>query len=132
MRSRGWRVFGALLGVLGAWMLAAPYVGPPLGFIVVTRPIVEVVDHVVPGAIVLGVAALAVTMGRLAAPAAVAGLLAGMWATGTHAPLLLQTRTGGVDLVSALWHALPGAIVFVATTAATVVVWPQQSRRSAS
>ncbi|MDP8930919.1 MAG: hypothetical protein M3O70_20695, partial [Actinomycetota bacterium] len=108
----------------------APYLGPIFGLVVTTRPIVEVVDHVLPGLVVLGIALLIILTGRLPLPAALLAVLASLWMAGTHIPLLLQARTGGVQLASALWHAAPGILLFALTVAATVLAWSEPAQRS--
>lgn len=73
-----------------------PYVGPTLGLDLDVRPAVEVVDHVLAGAVVAlcaGLAALCSRLNRNARPGALSlvllacAFLAGVWQTATHAPL---------------------------------------------
>lgn len=125
MAHGGWRSFGFSALLLGAWAVAAPYLGPILGLVVATRPIVEVVDHVLPGLAVLGIALLTILTGRLPLAAALLAVLASLWMAGTHIPLLLQVRSGGAQLPSALWHAAPGILLLTLTVAAAVVVWTE-------
>lgn len=125
MTGGGWRSFGLAALLLGAWAVVAPYLGPIFGLVVITRPIVEVVDHVLPGLVVLGVALLTVLTGRLPLPAALLAVLASLWMAGTHIPLLLQVPSGGAQLSSALWHAAPGIVLFALMMAATVLLWSE-------
>lgn len=39
--------------------------------------------------------------------------LAGLWATATHVPLVVQAAGGRVDWVPAIHHALPGPVVLL-------------------
>lgn len=107
---------------IGVWATLAPYAGPPLGLEVNVEPKIEVVDHVVPGVVVLAVAGFAAVVG-LALPLTLLAALAGLWMTATHIPLLMQVRTGEVDLAAALFHSVPGIAIFVFAVAATVVAW---------
>ncbi|HEX2027510.1 MAG TPA: hypothetical protein VHF25_05870 [Nitriliruptorales bacterium] len=118
---------GAALGLLGVWGTLAPYAGPPLGFVVVTRPVVEVVDHVLPGIVLLGVATFALVTGRLPLPLSLLAVLAGLWMAGTHVPLLAQAARGGVEVAAALWHSLPGLLLLVVAVGAAVVAWVQET-----
>jgi hypothetical protein len=76
-----------------------PYVGPPLGLGLDVRASVEVVDHVLAGAVVVLCGALAALLVRRRpeAQAGIPGLvlysgafLAGLFQTATHVPLLLE------------------------------------------
>jgi hypothetical protein len=122
----------ALLGALGAWLLAAPYLGPALGLVLDVPPIVEVVDHVVPGLIVvtlsgaslLGGAPLLSVGARGGAPGgfltlAVPGLafLAGLWGTSTHVPLVADAWAGEAPWGAALFHSVPGILIAVLSLA---------------
>lgn len=125
MTYGGWRFFGFSTLLLATWAVTAPYVGPVFGLVVNTWPIVEVVDHVLPGLAVIGIALFTILTGRLPLPAALLAVLASMWMAATHVPLLLQVRSGGAQLPSALWHAAPGILLLVLTVAATVLVWSE-------
>lgn len=127
--TRGWRAFAWGVAVVALWGGAAPYIGPALGFVVRTRAVVEVVDHVLPAIVVLAAAAVALTAGILSLPAALTGLLAAMWMAGTHVPLLLQVPRHEVAAGAALWHSLPGMVLFVGFAAAVVVVSTEPSVR---
>lgn len=107
-----------VLLVLAVWGAIVPYVGPHLGEIVNTRPLNEIVDHVVPGAVVAGVAVVAWAWRRFTLAEALLVVLSGAWMTATHVPLLLQVRTGEVDLGAALFHAAPGVAILLLGTCA--------------
>lgn len=113
-------VIGALAG-LSAWAIAAPYADSSLGFDVAVRPAVEVVDHVVPGLVVIAATLL---MGLVAAarlPAALAIAMAGLWMTATHLPLVTQAQREGTSMAAAAWHTGPGLCLLVLGVGITVV-----------
>ncbi|MFN2389812.1 MAG: hypothetical protein ABR575_09450 [Actinomycetota bacterium] len=114
---------GAALLLLGLWSVAAPYAGRALGFEVNTRPSVEVVDHVVPGIVVIAIAVGVLLTGGLALAAALAAVLAGFWMTATHVPLLVQANEGGVAMSTALWHTVPGVASLVVAGVLAVGAW---------
>jgi hypothetical protein len=122
----------ALLTALGAWALAAPYVGPSLGLIVDVPPIVEVVDHVVPGLLVVTLGGAYLLSGASLLPARAHGeapggfltlaalglaFLAGLWGTSTHVPLLVEAWAGDVSWGAALFHSVPGILIAVLSLA---------------
>ncbi len=91
----------------------APFWGPALD---VARR-VEIIDHVVPGAVALvaAVAALALHL-RAAGPAVAAGAvtLAGFWMTSTHVPLVGSALDGEVTWAATAHHGIPGLVLLVA------------------
>lgn len=127
MRAMRWLAVALL--ALGSWVVAAPYAGPALGFVVRTTAETEVVTHVVPGVPVLAVAAFVLVSGRFPLPAALVAVLAGMWMAGTHLPLVFQAFDGGVDMGSALWHSIPGTTIFVVAVAAATIAWLDERAR---
>ena len=103
--------------VIGVWALVPPYLGPSPANLE-TR--VEVADHVVPSVVMLAASAAVLVRNRrredTTAFPLVAGmvvLLAGLWMTATHVPLVNQARRGeaGVTYGAALWHTVPGLVV---------------------
>ncbi|MGQ0520150.1 MAG: hypothetical protein ACT4PX_03225 [Actinomycetota bacterium] len=113
---------------VGAWALAAPYVllGPDLNASAKN----EFADHVVPGVVMLGLSvALLVRQGRGITGGAfplLAGfgvLLAGLWMTATHLPLVSDARRGAVSYGLAAWHTLPGVVVMVLGGVWAAVHW---------
>ena len=101
--------------MLGAWAIAIPYLGPPLGLRLDVPPSVEVVDHVVPGLIVLAASAAMLALqsrGRSwrTARLVACGLafLAGFWITSTHVPLAVEAIRGVTPWPPALWHTVAG------------------------
>jgi len=103
--------------------LIAPYLGRPLGFVVDTRPIVEIVDHVVPGIVVLVVVGFGFSAPRFPLASALVAVLAGLWMTATHVPLIVQSLGGRVTLSAALWHTIPGVMVFAFAVVAAGLAW---------
>lgn len=119
----GGRALPAAFLVLGLWGLLAPYVGPSLGFVILTRPVVEFVDHAVPGAVVLLVAGYGLVTARVPLPAALTLVLAGLWMTGTHIPLLIQASRDLAPMPASIFHSTPGIAIFVLAIATAVVAW---------
>lgn len=102
------------LGLLiGGWALIPPYIGPALD----TAQRVEIVDHVVPGIFVLATSIGSLVVGRRRATGALAFLaglgiiLAGVWMTATHVPLVLQAARQEAPWVATVYHSLPGLAV---------------------
>ena len=110
----------ALLGALGALSILPPYVGPPLGLELDVAKDVEVVDHVVPGVIIVLCSVGAALMLRaqrigtdsLALAAAVGvSLLAGVWETSSHVPLLLDGGGPQTPWGTVIFHSVLGPVV---------------------
>ncbi len=118
----GGRLAGALV-VLGVLATVAPYAGRALGLAVDTRAIVEVLDHPVPGALVIAVGGYGTLRGRVPLPAALLATLAGFWMAATHLPLLAQVGDGRAQLDAALFHSLPGIGVLVVAIATAALAW---------
>ncbi len=102
------------LAAIGAWTAIVPYLGMALGLDVNVSATVEVVDHVVPGAVTV-VAGL--YLRRLAGARALAGeryallaagvsFLAGFWVLATHLPLLGDAADAAVSWEAAVWHSI--------------------------
>jgi hypothetical protein len=103
-----------MLAAIGAWTIAAPYIGNALGYDVNVRAIIEFVDHVVPGAIVV---AAALVLRKLALRGRLAGqafallasgvaFLAGFWVFATHLPLVQDAANSRLPWDAALWHSI--------------------------
>lgn len=106
-------VAGLLLGI---WAVLPPYSGPEIN----TSTRVEVADHVVPAILLLGVSIWGLVRARRAGPTPtgsgmlIAGfgvVLAGLWMTATHIPLVAQARRDEVTEAAAVYHTLPGLVV---------------------
>lgn len=98
---------------LGVWSMLPPFTGPPLN----TETRVEVADHVMPGIVMLvaSVAALVLTR-RRSRPALMLGtgllvLLAGLWMTATHVPLVAQAARDDAPTGATIYHSVPGLVV---------------------
>lgn len=116
--------------VIGVWATAAPYVllGPDLNAAAKN----EFADHVVPGALMIGLS-LAMAM-RARSGTATAGtsfpliagfgiVLAGIWMTATHLPLVRDARDDIVDGGVAAWHTIPGLVVLVVGAVWAIAFW---------
>lgn len=113
----------AVLALLGAWTIVVPYLAVPLGFEVKVSSLVEVVDHVVPGVLVVAAGLYLTMLARRrslagASSALLAGgvcFLAGFWVLSTHVPLLADAaRSANVSWAAAIWHfstALPVVVL---------------------
>ena len=110
-----------VLLVLGVWSMLPPYIGPALGLELNVAAKVEVVDHVVAGAVVALCAALAALLVRRARRAglgasgfalalALTGLcfLGGLWQVATHVPLVAEGGSPQAPWGTVLLHSTPG------------------------
>ena len=103
-----------LLAAIGAWNIAVPYLATALGLDVNVKEIVEVVDHVVPGVIVVAAALYLRKLARLrrlagqstALIAAGVAFLAGFWVLATHVPLWGDAADSAVSWEAAIWHSV--------------------------
>lgn len=102
--------------VAGVWAILAPYtlLGPDLN----AASKNEVADHVVPGVLMLAVALAMLALRRRGAESGtlplVGGfvyLLAGLWMSATHLPLVRDAGNGVVADGVAAWHTVPGLVV---------------------
>jgi len=104
----------ALLAGIGAWTAIVPYLGELIGLVVKVPARVEVVDHVIPGLLVV---AAALYLRRLAGRRPLAGagaallaagvsFLAGFWVLATHLPLLQDASEELVSWEAAIWHSI--------------------------
>lgn len=119
-RASGERRRVIALAALAAWAIAVPWLARVLGLELDVPTRLEIVDHVVPGAIVLAGCA---AMLRPAASAQPGGLLrlgvlgvvclAGFWITATHAVLLPEAIDGISPWGAALLHLSAGPPVTV-------------------
>lgn len=112
----------AALSALGASTVVVPYLGHSIGLGVDVASRVEVVDHVVPGALVAMVGGWLFVLARRRTgdggwPVLLGGgvcFLAGFWVLATHVPLLADAASGKARWGAALWHAstaLPVVVV---------------------
>ena len=114
--------------LIGAWAMAAPYVllGPDLN----AEGSREVADHVVPGVLMIGLSCVMAVRGRHRPQAGtfplLSGfgvLLAGLWMTATHLPLVTDAREGRVSESVAAWHTVPGLVVMVLGAVWAAAYW---------
>lgn len=93
--------------IAGLWAIAPPLVGPQL----LTARSVEIVDHVVPGVVVLVVVVGLVVRRSASELVLFAGglvvTLAGVWMVGTHVPLVAQAVGGQAGVAATVHHSLP-------------------------
>jgi len=105
-----------VLAAIAAWTVVVPYLGRALGLDVNVTGLVEVVDHVIPGLLVL---AAALVLRRLAARGRLAGepaalvasgvaFLGGFWIFATHVPLLVDAARSDLPWEAAIWHSIGG------------------------
>ena len=112
-----------LLTLFGLWQLTAPYLGAVLGLeLAAVSSEVEVVDHVVPGVIVVAVGTAMLvrqSKGRDALPqngvgelAAGACFLAGFWGAATHVTLVFHhAGENGAPWLASLFHTAPHPVI---------------------
>lgn len=119
-RSVTW---AAVMIPLAAYGLVAPYLSRAVGLPVPVDSTVEIVDHVVPGVVVLAVAVITLSLRRLTLVASLLATLAGFWMTATHLPLLLQAQRGEVHVGAALIHSTGGILILLLSLAGAVLAW---------
>ncbi|HEX9546002.1 MAG TPA: hypothetical protein VF942_01630 [Acidimicrobiales bacterium] len=99
--------------VIGLYAMLPAFAGPQLH----VQRITEVVDHVIPGLIVLTLVASGILLGARPAGIMLAFgafvTLAGLWMVDTHIGLLRQAADHEVDLVAAGFHVSTALAVFV-------------------
>lgn len=115
-----------LLGVLGALSMLPPYVGPPLGLELDIASNVEVVDHVITGGTVVLSSLLAVWLLRskrvttdspLVMGAVALAVLAAVWQTTSHVPLLLDGGGPQTPWGTVLFHSTAGPVLAAVSVA---------------
>jgi hypothetical protein len=113
----GWRT---VLVVLGALSILPPYIGPPLGLDLDVADSVEVVDHVVPGVLIVISGSVALVLARRgeAESAAVFAatavcFLAALWDAVSHLPLWLDAGEAGKPWDAVVLHATLGPLTAV-------------------
>jgi len=114
------RLLPVALFVFGLWGLVAPYLSKALGYVIPVAPVVEVVDHVIPGTVVLGVALFSIFTGKLPLLGTLVALLAGFWITMTHLPALRDGFRHVIELQAALIHSLPGLAILAVAAAMSI------------
>jgi hypothetical protein len=111
---------------VAVWATLPQFSGPTL----LTEPEKEVVDHIIPGAlVVLACVVVLARRGQAAGPSMVpfvAGLvvlLAGFWMVATHVPLVAQAMRGEAPWPATLYHSSPAFAVFGFGLLWTVAHW---------
>lgn len=131
------RRLAGVLCLLGLWTAAVPYVGRILDIDVDVPAWIEVIDHVVPGAVVTTLAGwlLHQTPDRPRTSrwrhlgGAGGCILAGTWIFMNHLKLLMDAAHGEVAWYAALWHAGASvAIIAVSVAYLFAVADPVQSK----
>ncbi len=106
-----------ILAALAAWAVTAPYVARAAGLRLDVPARLEIADHVIPGLLALAcsIAVLGARPGTLRwLLAAGVALLAGLWITATHVPLLPEALDGVTPWGAALVHVSAGPPVALA------------------
>lgn len=111
--------------------LVAPYVSRGVGLPVPVDPKVEIVDHVIPGLVVLAVTGAVFLMRRLSLVGTLLATLAGFWITATHLPLLLQAGRGEASRPAALIHSTGGILILIASLCGAVLAWNETPETAA-
>ena len=120
------RVIAAAVLAAAGWAIVVPYLGPAWELTAMVPARVEVVDHVVPGALAALAAAVCLARsgrGRTAGPdpatvaAGALALLAGFWTTATHVPVLPVAADGELSWPAALLHGSAGPPLLAASFA---------------
>lgn len=115
------RPTAAAWAVLGLLVAVTPYLGRPLGLVVDVAATTEAIDHVLPGLLVVAAAPAIVRFEALRFELTLLAVLAGLWATSSHLPLVLDAVRGRVGWPTALWHTT-SAVALLAVTAWSAVV----------
>lgn len=118
--GRGTVSWRALLVLLGGLSILPPYLGPAVGLELDVRPSVEVVDHVIPGAAIILCGGLSFLLVNRAAgeeesllvlAATGVCVLAALWQTVTHVPLLFDAGGSDAPWGAVLLHSTPGPLL---------------------
>ena len=108
------------LGLVAAWSIVPPYLGPLVGLELDVRSTVEVVDHVIPGLCAVAAAGIAGFDARHGQTDSVRALmalgicvLAGLFQSVSHATLVLNAGGPEQPVGSVVLHATPGPVLLV-------------------
>lgn len=111
-----------LLVALGAWAAIVPYLATLGGLDLEVTGLVEVVDHVLPGALAVGLAVVAARTTAARREIAVAGcVLCGLFVTVSHVPLLAEGGGAGRPWSAVLLHNSAGLPLLLAALAVLLV-----------
>jgi len=113
---------------VAVWASLPQYSGPKLN----VEPVKEVVDHIIPAAVVLAASLLAIAVGRRAhGPGAIrfiAGmgvLLAGLWMMATHIPLVAEALRDQAPWPATVYHTSAALAVFGLGLLWATVTWAE-------
>jgi hypothetical protein len=110
------------------WAVLVPYLGPAWELTVRVPARVELVDHVLPGAMAQVAAALCLVRRRRGAmtppdtavvAASALAVLAGFWTTATHVSVLFVAADGALSWPAALLHASAGPPLLAARSSSS-------------
>ena len=114
--------------VIGLWAAITPYV--LLGDDLNAAAKNEFADHVVPGALMIGLSAAQLVRDRAGTAGGsfplLAGfgiVLAGLWMSATHLPLVRDAGDGVVAESVTAWHTIPGLVVMALGVAWAATYW---------
>ena len=116
----------AILGMLGGASILPPYLGPAVGLeLHGISSTVEVVDHVIPGLTVIAFSVISLLLLRAGRPsdslpllfAIALCMLAGLWETSSHVPLVLQAGEPEAPWDAVLLHSLLGPTILLLSIA---------------
>ena len=110
--------WAATLAGLAFWATVAPWLAEAVGLELAVSTRLEIVDHVVPGVIMLAGAAGLATRGAVPGGlvwlgAGAIAFLVGVWITATHVPLIPAALQGGAPWGAALLHLSTGPPILV-------------------
>ena len=133
-RVLAWRV----LALLGLWSAVVPFLATALGLDLEVSTSVEIVDHVLPGLAVTPCAAGGLAETRLGLRPATTTftlpaicILAGVWITVSHAPLLVDAAEGTEPWGTSILHLVSGPAVAIVAFALFADSYRQEARRTA-
>jgi hypothetical protein len=136
--GRGTVSWRALLVLLGGWSILPPYLGPAVGLELDVSSSVEVVDHVVPGAAIIlcgGLSLLRVNRDAaeeeslLVLAATGVCILAALWQTVTHVPLLFDAGGSDAPWGAVLLHSTSGPLLLALSLWLLLHVPARETRR---
>lgn len=121
---------------IGLWATLAPYV--LLGSDLNASAKNEFVDHVVPGILIIALSVAMLVRNRSATSGGsfplLAGfgvLLAGLWMTATHLPLVKDAQNDIVATDIAAWHTVPGLVVLALGAVWAATYWSEAGAEQA-
>lgn len=129
MRASDQFRWATVLAGFAVWATAVPWLAKTLGLELAVSTRLEVVDHVVPGVVLLAGAALLATRGDLSPADGMwlgvgsIAFLTGLWITATHIPLIPDAISGLAPWGTALLHLSAGPPILALGLWMLVDVW---------